>query len=173
MRPITNKINAVGTLKDYLLETGMKISVCETFTGGMFSQLISDVDRPSEILIQSFIGFSKKFKIETMQVNKNLIRRFGQHSKECGKEIATNIKEWTKADVSVCFIGDPMIEIDRNDINRFYKKSTPHKTCYSVIIFPDNKWDFCEINLGQNYRTLKDIREYAIEITADRIYQYL
>ncbi|AJM71857.1 CinA family protein [Mycoplasma yeatsii] len=169
----------IDQLRRSLIENNLTISVCETFTAGNFiSMLTKNMKNPSEILRYSCVGFSNKFKIKHMNVNKNLIRRHGPHSVECAKEIAYNLKQETKADISVCFIRNPFPANEMNqypiNILSLNNEITP-KTCYAVIALPDNTWDWFEIPFKFYWKEFiaENIREESVEFIAQQILNYL
>ncbi|MDQ0568042.1 CinA family protein [Mycoplasma yeatsii] len=165
----------IDRLRDVLIQNNLTISVCETFTAGNFiSMLTKNMKNPSEILRYSCVGFSNKFKIKHMNVNKNIIRRHGPHSVECAKEIAYNLKEETKADISVCFIGNPFPANQENKTVSAYGLIMPQqvspKTCYAVVVFPDDEWDWFEINFNNYWQySIDNIRRDAVEYVARKI----
>ncbi|KNG79546.1 CinA family protein [Mycoplasma sp. HU2014] len=167
-------------LRNKLIQKNLTISVCETFTAGTFMHMLTKgMKNPSEILKYSCVGFSNKFKINTMKVNKNTIRRHGPHSIECAKEIAYNLKQNTNSNISICFIGNPFpINQDDKYNNQFgiiRIQQTIPKTCYAVVVFPDNKSSSFEINFTQywGFNIADSIREQASEFIAKQILNYL
>ncbi|EOA07546.1 Competence-damage inducible protein [Mycoplasma yeatsii 13926] len=161
------------------MQNNLTISVCETFTTGNFMTMLTKgmVD-PAKIFRYSCMGFSNKFKINTMDVNKNLIRRHGPHSVECAKAIAYNLKEETKSDISVCFIGNPFPANQENKTVSAHGLIMPQqvspKTCYAVVVFSDDGWDWFEIKFN-NYRgyNIDNIRKDSVEFIAQQILNYL
>ena len=106
--------DAVFTLKDeeiyetvfnMLKEKKLKISSAESFTGGLFSQLLTSVPGSSEVFEESVVTYSNKAKISLLGVSPETIAAKGVVSSETALEMARGVVKLTGADIGVSFTG--------------------------------------------------------------------
>ncbi|PPE04998.1 competence damage-inducible protein A [Entomoplasma ellychniae] len=93
-------------LVQYLIDKNLTISTCESFTGGLFANLITDIPNASKTFKGAFICYSNDFKKDIIKVNDRIIKKYGVVSKQCAIELAKNTQKITKTDVVISFTGN-------------------------------------------------------------------
>ena len=81
------------------------LSVAESCTGGMLSSTIVSVPGISEFFKEGLTTYSNEAKINRLNVNKNLIEKYGAVSKEVAKEMVVGLK--TDVGISTTGIAGP------------------------------------------------------------------
>ncbi|MCQ8211799.1 CinA family nicotinamide mononucleotide deamidase-related protein [Cetobacterium somerae] len=81
------------------------LSVAESCTGGMLSSTIVSVPGISKFFKEGLITYSNEAKIDRLNVNKNLIEKYGAVSKEVAKEMVIGLK--TDVGISITGIAGP------------------------------------------------------------------
>ncbi|QBQ07510.1 competence damage-inducible protein A [Spiroplasma gladiatoris] len=92
-------------LFEYLQKNNLSLSSCESFTGGMFASLFSDIPGASNYFKGSFICYSNDFKIEHLKINQQVIKKNSEVSKEVLELMLKNTKQILKTDVVFAFSG--------------------------------------------------------------------
>jgi len=92
----------VGAL---LLDTGMRISVAESLTGGLIAHRITQVSGSSRYFDTGFVTYSNESKTALLGVAPDLFRRVGAVSEEVAVAMATGALERASADITVSVTG--------------------------------------------------------------------
>lgn len=92
-------------LVDLLFLKKLKISTCESCTGGLVSKKITEIPGSSEVFEFGCVTYANKFKNLVASVSKETLEKFGAVSKECAFEMAKGIKEFSKSDIGVSVTG--------------------------------------------------------------------
>ena len=88
-----------------LIRKNIKISVVESCTGGLLASTITSTSGASKIFNLGLVTYSNQAKIETLKINKNIIKRFGAVSYECCYEMVNNLSKISKASINVSITG--------------------------------------------------------------------
>ena len=88
-----------------LLEKNLKISSCESCTGGLVSKKITEVPGSSEIFEFGAVTYANEFKNRVVGVSKETLGKYGAVSEQCAFEMAKGIKEFSKSDIGISTTG--------------------------------------------------------------------
>ena len=83
----------------------LKISVAESCTGGMLSNIITSNAGSSKIFNLGLITYSNKSKIDILRIPANIIRKYGSVSKHVGFAMVKNLSKISKSDINVSITG--------------------------------------------------------------------
>ena len=93
------------TLIKLLTKKKLKISFAESCTGGLLASTITSVDGASKIFNLGLITYSNQAKIKILEVNKNIIKKYGAVSHECCSAMVKNLSKISKANINVSITG--------------------------------------------------------------------
>jgi nicotinamide-nucleotide amidase len=88
-----------------LTETGDKLAVAESCTGGFISHLITSVPGSSAFFNGAVTAYSNQIKETVLNVNSETLEQFGAVSEQVAKEMAKGVKALLKTDYSVATTG--------------------------------------------------------------------
>lgn len=88
-----------------LLVKNLKISSCESCTGGLVSKKITEVPGSSEIFEFGAVTYANEFKNRVVGVSKDTLDKYGAVSEQCAFEMAKGIKEFSKSDIGISTTG--------------------------------------------------------------------
>ena len=94
----------IEKIKGILVSRNMKLSLCESCTGGFFSKILTDYAGCSNWFIGSLVAYSNDIK-EKIGVSKNTMAIEGAVSKKTAEEMAINILKFMDADISLAITG--------------------------------------------------------------------
>lgn len=89
-----------------LIKNNLTISTCESFTGGLFSNLITNIKNSSKTFYGSFVCYQTMFKENILNIDKQVIKKNGVISFECAKEMLIKTYELTKTNIVLSFTGN-------------------------------------------------------------------
>ncbi len=93
---------AIGEL---LIEKRATVSVAESCTGGLISQLITSISGASQYYNGSITSYHNSVKIDTLGVNPKTIETYGAVSEECVKEMSQGVKRALNTTYSIATSG--------------------------------------------------------------------
>ena len=88
-----------------LTKRRLKLSVAESCTGGLLASSIISVSGASKIFNLGLITYSNQAKIKILNINKNIIRKYGAVSHECCYAMVNNLSKISKANINVSITG--------------------------------------------------------------------
>ncbi len=88
-----------------LIEKNLKISSCESCTGGLVSKKITEVSGTSEVFEFGAVTYANEFKNLVAKVSEKTLKEHGAVSKECAFEMAKGIKEFSKSHIGISTTG--------------------------------------------------------------------
>ena len=88
-----------------LTKKRLKLSVAESCTGGLLASSITSVSGASKIFNLGLITYSNQAKIKILNINKNIIKKYGAVSHECCYAMVNNLSKISKANISVSITG--------------------------------------------------------------------
>ena len=88
-----------------LIKKKLKISFVESCTGGMLAASITSVSGASKVFNLGLITYSNQAKIKVLNVNKNIIKKYGAVSHECCLAMVNNLSKISKANINVSITG--------------------------------------------------------------------
>lgn len=96
----------VKQIIEVLQNKNLKMSACESFTGGLFSSFFTDVAGASQVFKGSFVCYSNEFKIKQVKVAKQIIKKYGVVSKECAEAMVLKTNKKLNTDLCISFTGN-------------------------------------------------------------------
>lgn len=86
-------------------ETGVRIAVAESCTGGMVAAEITSVPGASEVFMGAAVTYANQAKTDVLDVPPGLLAQYGAVSEECARAMAEGVLDRFGADVSVAVTG--------------------------------------------------------------------
>ena len=93
------------SLVKILTKKKLKISFAESCTGGLLASSITSISGASKIFNLGFVTYSNQAKIRFLNVNKNILRKYGAVSHECCLAMVNNLSKISKANINVSITG--------------------------------------------------------------------
>ena len=81
------------------------LSVAESCTGGMLSQIITSVSGASKVFKFGIITYSNQSKIQYLNVPLKIIEKYGAVSEECCRSMVNNLSRISKAHLNISITG--------------------------------------------------------------------
>jgi nicotinamide-nucleotide amidase len=88
-----------------LKERNLTISVAESCTGGLITNLLTNVPGSSEYLERGIISYSNAAKVELLKVNEDTLNEYGAVSQEVAIQMAEGMKAVSGTDIGVAVTG--------------------------------------------------------------------
>lgn len=88
-----------------LHEHGKTVAAAESLTGGMFSELLTDLEGASSILNGSVVCYTNQVKQQVLGCREETLSSHGAVSKECALELAEGVRKLTGSDIGISFTG--------------------------------------------------------------------
>jgi nicotinamide-nucleotide amidase len=90
----------------YLLEKKkINLSIVESCTGGMLSQVITSVDGASKVFKFGIIAYSNYVKTKHLKVPLKIIKKYGAVSEQCCRSMVNNLSKISKAKLNIAITG--------------------------------------------------------------------
>ncbi len=96
---------SVQLLHKKLIKKKLTISVAESCTGGLLGHNLTKLANSSKYFQMGLTTYSNQAKIKILNVNKNIIRKFGAVSHECCKIMVQNLSKISKSKINVSITG--------------------------------------------------------------------
>ncbi len=87
-------------IKDILLKNNLKLSTAESCTGGLISSYLTDIDGASNFIEQNFVTYAPSAKEKFLNVNPEIIQKYGVVSKETAYEMAKGLFQYANCSIS-------------------------------------------------------------------------
>lgn len=81
------------------------LSVAESFTGGMFSDLLTNIAGSSEVFKGSVVCYSKESKTNILKIHSKVFKKYDVVSKEVAELMAIKCASMFKTDAAISFTG--------------------------------------------------------------------
>ena len=81
------------TIFELLDKQNLTISIAESCSGGLASDLITNISGSSKIFKGSIVSYSNESKISLLNVSKESIQKFGAVSNQVAKEMAIGVRK--------------------------------------------------------------------------------
>ena len=88
-----------------LAKKKLKISIAESCTGGLLASSITSISGASKVFTLGLVTYSNQAKIKILNVNKNIIKRYGAVSRECCLAMVNNLSKISKANINISITG--------------------------------------------------------------------
>lgn len=89
----------------YLSKLGLKISVAESCTGGLFAAMLTSVPGASEVFDKGIIAYSNEVKNKVLGVNEHTLKTEGAASLKVAAEMAFGMRNLSMSDIAVAITG--------------------------------------------------------------------
>ena len=83
----------------------MTLSIVESCTGGMLSQVITSVNGSSKVFKFSFVTYSNQSKVKYLKVPLRIIKKYGSVSEECCRSMVNNLSRISKTRLNIAITG--------------------------------------------------------------------
>lgn len=93
-------------LIDLLKSRNRTVASCESFTGGLFVALLTEVPGASAVFKGSVVSYVNEIKIRVVNVESELIDTYGAVSEETASAMAKNTRLLMKSDYCISFTGN-------------------------------------------------------------------
>lgn len=94
-----------SSLVKILGQKNLKIATAESCTGGLLSQLITDVPGASEVFGFGFCTYANEAKMQLLGVSDKTLNEFGAVSENTACEMARGVKKVSGADIAISITG--------------------------------------------------------------------
>ena len=88
-----------------LIKKKLTISVSESCTGGLLAHNLTKLANSSKYFQMGLTTYSNQAKIKILEVNKNIIKKYGAVSHECCKVMVQNLSKISKSKINVSITG--------------------------------------------------------------------
>jgi nicotinamide-nucleotide amidase len=88
-----------------LKKHGKTLAVAESCTGGLVSNLLTNIQGSSEFFLEGIVSYSNQAKKDLLNVSEKLIEKHGSVSAEVAKAMASGVKERAQADIGLSVTG--------------------------------------------------------------------
>jgi PncC family amidohydrolase len=92
-------------LADLLREREKTIAVAETFTGGLVSDIITNVPGASRYFLGGIVTYSDRSKVRSLGVKESTLRVNGAVSEQTASEMAVGVREHFGSDYGIAITG--------------------------------------------------------------------
>ena len=97
---LINLEKILNSLSIILIEKNLKLSLCESCTGGLLSKIFTDISGSSSWFSGSLVTYSNELK-EIVGVEKEILEKYGAVSKNAAAAMSLATLKLTKSDLSV------------------------------------------------------------------------
>jgi nicotinamide-nucleotide amidase len=150
-----------------LIERGLTIAVAESCTGGLISNMLTNISGSSGYFERGVISYSNASKVEILRANEDTITQYGAVSMEVARQMAEGIKSISGTDIglSVTGIMGPTGGSSEKPIGLVYIGICDDKVCTAKKFqFGDDR----QLNKQRTAQTALDmIRRYLLGIPYD------
>ncbi|MHA1642713.1 MAG: CinA family protein, partial [Promethearchaeota archaeon] len=81
-----------------LINNGKTIAIAESCTGGFISHMITNIPGASKTFDRGFVCYSNEAKIDVINVEPEVIKKFGAVSEEVARQLAYNVRILSNVD---------------------------------------------------------------------------
>lgn len=105
-----------------LLESGMKLALAESCTGGLLASKLTDVPGISAVFDRSIVTYSNRSKVEELGVSQDTLDLYGAVSEKTAREMAEGVRKVSNADlgISITGIAGPDGATDKKPVGLIY-----------------------------------------------------
>lgn len=150
-----------------LIDRGLTIAVAESCTGGMISNLLTNISGSSKYFERGVISYSNAAKVEILRVNEDIISQYGAVSLEVARQMAEGVKSTSGTDLGLAVTGimGPTGASTDKPVGLVYIGLCDEKVCTA------KKFNFGDDRLLNKQRTaqaaLDMLRKYLLGISLD------
>ena len=139
-----------------LIDSGLTIASCESLTGGLFCQKMTEIPGVSATLKGGIVTYWNEIKINVAHVSRKTADTYGVVSPQCAREMADNIAQIFNTDIGVSFTGNAGPDT---------LEGKPKGLVYSCISLRGNLFEYEDlIDLPRN-----ELREKIVSLMTERL----
>ena len=86
-------------------DKNIQLAVAESCTGGYVSNMFTNVSGASKVFERGIICYSNQAKIDLLNINPNVLEKYGAVSEDVVKQLAYNIRVLSKVDIGIGISG--------------------------------------------------------------------
>ncbi len=133
--------DALDMLVSVLLERHATVSVAESCTGGLLSELLTSRAGSSAYMLGSVTSYAASVKEHLLGVRKSTIDMFGTVSHECAIEMAEGVRKLTASDYSISVTGVAGPDIDEGkSVGTVYLAFAGGDRKSESVLLPFSSW---------------------------------
>lgn len=134
-------MNKIKRMFKLLSDNKIKISTCESMTGGFLSYKFIKYSGASKFYLGSIIAYSNLLKEKIVLINSEILKKYGSISKEVASLMAINTNKILKSDLSISVTGNAgPNSIENKPVGKIYLAiSYKNKIYNKTIYFQNNK----------------------------------
>ena len=96
---------SIQLLHKKLIKNRLTISVAESCTGGLLAHNLTKLANSSKYFQMGLITYSNNAKIKILNINENIIRKYGAVSHECCVAMVQNLSKISKSKINISITG--------------------------------------------------------------------
>lgn len=98
-------MNIIEEVVNYLIKNNIKISVCESLTGGLLASKIVEIPGSSSVFSLGIVTYSNEMKEKFLNVKRETIELYDVVSEEVVKEMVLGLEKQVESDVYISTSG--------------------------------------------------------------------
>lgn len=152
-------MNIEEKLVKALTVKNMKIASAESCTGGLISELITNVSGASSVFECGICSYSNQIKMDVLHVQKSTIDTYTEVSIQCAEEMALGVRDLANSDIAVSTTGvaGPTGGTEENPVGTVYVGFATRDG-----VFAERK-NFNEDNCNDRNTIRRRCAEYCLE----------
>ena len=100
-----NQASILDKVHEKLIAKKLSISTAESFTGGLIAERLTKKAGSSQYFLGSIVAYSKKIKKELLNIEQEILTKYGAVSRECVKAMAENAAVIFNSKIAVATTG--------------------------------------------------------------------
>ncbi|MGB3346814.1 MAG: CinA family protein [Candidatus Humimicrobiia bacterium] len=153
-------LSLASIVQELMLKKGLTLSIAESCTGGLISSILTKLPECSKYFKGSIVCYSRFSKENILNINKNILEKYGTISSEVSLEMAKKTKELFDSDIGLSATGVAGPSSEENK---------PVGLVY-ISLYSDNFSKTKELNL---IRTREEIQLKAAQAALNMLRLYL
>ncbi|AXK51413.1 CinA family protein [Spiroplasma alleghenense] len=139
----------------------LTLSSCESFTGGLFGNKLTDISGASEVFLGGIVAYSVESKKQILGITSDLINKFTTVSNEVAIEMAISCRKIFNSDIAISFTGNAGPNAsDNKDVGLAF-----------IGIVSNNFQKVIEISIKNKSR--KQFKKLALKICKNNLINYI
>jgi|TARA_B110000211_G_scaffold231648_1_gene293595 nicotinamide-nucleotide amidase len=98
-------LKTVKQIINLLIHKKITLSIAESCTGGMLSQVITSVRGSSKVFEFGIVTYSNQSKTKYLKIPLKIIKKYGSVSKECCQSMLNNLSKLSKSKLNIAITG--------------------------------------------------------------------
>ncbi len=129
-------------ISQLLIKKGKTLAVAESCTGGLLTNLLTNIPGSSQYLILGIVAYSSQAKTSLLNVPAGLIQRYGAVSQQVARLMAQNVRKTASCDygIGITGIAGPLGGTSKKPTGTvFICVATANKTITKKFHFPGSR----------------------------------